>query len=651
MKPSQKDGPVGIYSHLGDDVLLVTSLRWKERLGASFEGVLDLISDDDSIDLQSMLKKVISVRIGYPEDQACWLSGFISRFESVGFQGEYVQYRATVTSTSGLLERTGGCRVFQEFTTIDIIKKIFSKQGFSGQLESKVTETYASRPYCVQYAESDIHFLHRLMEEEGIYYFFEYAKDKHTLVLADDMSAHAPPAGYDKIPYRSLSPDGLDEYLSKHISAREFGIGSVALTDYDFEKPRTPLLVSQKRNVEDSDFEWFDYPGRYLDVDAGQRLARIRTEAEDSLRSWVSFQGNCKGLRAGQVIEIEGHPADAVNQKYLITTSELSIEAASIVAGEPQEFQANCSIRCQPVLVPFRSPLHTHRPHITGPQLATVCGKDGEEIWTDSYGRIKVQFPWDRDGKSNENSSCWIRVSQAATGKNFGAMHLPRIGDEVLVEFLHGDPDQPIVTGRVFNAERMPPEELATAQAKSVFRTRSTKGGDAAAFHELTFDDTKDSESILFHSERDFLRTVENNDTLKVGFDKKSPGDRTLEIYNDQQVTIGKGSGSGSYKVTVQKDFQYEAVQGSFLLKAATSIVLECGSSKISMTPSAIEITSPSITLKADSAIQTKSVSFQTQATTVAVQADASLDLKANAQCTLSAAGNTQIKGAMVQIN
>lgn len=262
-----------------------------------------------------------------------------------------------------------------------------------------------------------------------------------------------------------------------------------------------------------------------------------------------------------------------------------------------------------------------------GPHLATVSGKAGEEIWTDPYGRIKVQFPWDRDGKSDELSSCWIRVSQAWTGKSWGAMSLPRIGDEVIVEFLEGNPDRPIVTGRVFNAERMPPEKLAAAQAKTVFRTRSTKGGDATAFHELTFDDTKDKESILFQSERDFSRIVENNDTLKVGFEKMSPGDRSVEIYNNENIKVGLGSGAGTYT-----------------LEAATSIVLKCGDSQIEMTPSGVKITASSITLKATG-------EFVTQGANVTIKADAALKLSGGASSNFESGGNVVVKGAMVNIN
>ena len=264
---------------------------------------------------------------------------------------------------------------------------------------------------------------------------------------------------------------------------------------------------------------------------------------------------------------------------------------------------------------------------MVGPHIATVSGKAGEEIWTDPYGRIKVQFPWDRDGKNDELSSCWIRVAQASTGKNWGAMSLPRIGDEVIVEFLDGDPDRPIVTGRVYNAERMPPEGLAAAQAKTIFRTRSTKGADATAFHELTFDDTKDKEQILLQSERDFVRIVENNDSLKVGFEKKSPGDRSVDIYNNEAVTVGLGSGSGSYT-----------------LEAGKSIVLRCGDSKIEMTGSSIQISAPAITLKATGELKA-------QGANLTAQADAAMKLAGGATCNLESSGTTVVKGAMVQIN
>jgi len=298
---------------------------------------------------------------------------------------------------------------------------------------------------------------------------------------------------------------------------------------------------------------------------------------------------------------------------------------------------------------------------VRGPQIATVVGKAGEEIWTDAYGRIKVQFAWDLAGQNDDASSCWIRVTQPWTGKGFGAVSIPRIGEEVIVNFIDGDIDRPIVVGRVFNADRMPPEALADGQAKTVFRTRSTKEGEIDAFHELTFDDTADAESIYLHSERDFLRVVENNDALKVGFDKQDAGDQSIEIYNDQTVQVGVGSGAGSQTVEIAKDRSVtldtgsdtltvkqgdqstEVTSGSITMEAGTAITLKCGGSSIEITPSGITIKSAQINLNGDAKVNLA-------APEISAAADGQLQLS-GMLAAVNADGELQLKGAIVQIN
>jgi type VI secretion system secreted protein VgrG len=525
------------------------------------------------------------------------------------------------------MKYSGGCRVFQELTTVEVVKKLFEEHGFSGLLEDRLSQSYVKRPYCVQYGESDQQFLQRLMEEDGIHYFFEYEQGKHTLILADDISSHKPWSDDATIPFRNVVHRGARESFNTLSAVKEFGIGTVALNDYDFQKPTSPLVVKQKSPNRDTPMEWYSFPGRYEVVDDGQRFARIRMEAEDAASDVVHMTGNACGVRSGSLFTLGDHPYETNNIQYLVTSASLNVQASSVQPADQRVFDCRVSVGCQSTKSPFRSALVTPRPVMRGPHLATVTGKAGEEIWTDSYGRIKVQFPWDREGKNDEQSSCWIRVSQSTTGKNWGTMSIPRIGEEVIVEFLDGNPDRPIVTGRVYNAQRMPPETLATAQAKTVFRTRSTKDADATAFHELTFDDTKGSESILFQSERDFTRIVENNDILKVGFEKTTPGDRTIEIYNNQKVTVGLGSGNGTYT-----------------LEAAKSILLKCGSSTIELTPQGITLTATSITLKASDALTA-------QAASVTAKSDAAMTFNAGADATLQGGGNVTIKGALVKIN
>lgn len=661
LKPSQQHAPVAIETALGEDGFILTNLNWHESLGHPFEGQLELLSPDANIELARLLKTPLAVRIDRPAGGSVWLNGFIQRLENLGPQQRLNRYRATVVSCMGLLKHSGGCRIFQEFTTIDIVKKIFSAFGFSGNLATRLSGTYNPRPYCVQYGESDFNFVSRILEEEGIYYFSEYSKEKHTLILADDVQAHRPASGNETIEYRPAGTSKMEEYLCDYSCSRQFGIGGVELCDYDFEKPKTRLNSKSLTQNGDKNWIWYHYPGNFSETDRGGQLAKIRQQALDAAGTTIALSGNVRSLRCGQTFKLRSHPIADANIEYLLTSQQLEIASSNPQSGGDGEFSFQQQVQAQPFKLPFRPQLNATRAVMSGPQVATVVGKSGEEIWTDKYGRIKVQFPWDREGKSDDHSSCWIRVAQAWTGKNWGATSLPRIGEEVIVDFLDGNPDRPIVVGRVVNADHMPPEDLAAAQAKTIFRTRSTKGGDRNCFHELTFDDTKDQESIYLHSERDFKRVVENNDVTRVGFEKKSPGDHTLEVYNDCQLRIGQGSGSGSLQIDVEKDRTVNlakgndsltVTQGNVVIKVAAgqttidsakAIELKCGESSIVIRPNEIVLSAASIKVKA-------SGELGLQGGNATLAASGNLQLK-GAIGKLAASGPLTLKGAIVQIN
>ncbi len=661
MIASQELAPVEVLCSLGKGTWQLRDLTWREQLGRPFEGQLTILSTDASIDLAKQLKSPVAIRIDIPNGGSSWLHGYVGRLENLGPEMRLTRYRATLVSCIGLLKHSGGCRIFQNQSAIDIVRKIFADRGLATTLETRLNRQYPKREYCVQYAESDFNFVTRLLEEEGIYYFFTYSKDKHALILADDVHAHRTANGNEAIEYRTGPGTRLDEYLTNFSAGSQFGTGGVELNDYDFQKPRAKLQAQQLSASADKDWRWYHHPGRYIATDRGQQLARTRQEAFDAAAAWATLEGTPRSVRCGDVFKLKNHPLAARNQEYLVTGSTCDITVAGQHSGESSSFNFEVSLTVQPSKVPFRSSRSYERPSVNGPQVATVCGKAGEEIWTDNYGRIKVQFPWDRDGKSDDHSSCWIRVAQAWTGKNWGAMSVPRIGEEVVVEFLDGDPDQPIVVGRVYNADQMPPDALAAAQAKTIFRTRSTKGGDATTFHELSFDDTKDKELIYLHSERDMKRVIENDDHTTVGFEKKSPGDQTLDVYHDQTVTIGKGSGSGSQKMIVEKDRTITIAQGNdtltvtkgnltikvsagdTLVESAKSIVLKCGNSTISMKPAEIKINSPSISICADGP-------FKAQGANSTIIASGKLSMQGGIGA-LTASGPLTVKGAIVQIN
>jgi type VI secretion system secreted protein VgrG len=618
---------IRITSPLGEDVLAVESLTWTESLGESFSGLVNLISDEGDLDLKSILRKTVTIWFATNDDAGVFLSGMVYRAENLGTDGSHFKYQLQLGSCMEALNFSGGYRIFQDMSTLDIAKKIFEERGISSNLESKTTQTYAPRSYCVQFGETDLAFLQRLFEEEGIYYFFSHKNNLHVVTLADDLSAHVPVKGYESISYRVEPHPGSDEFLCNLNQVVNYGTGKISLGDYDYEKPSLALDAVKISSAVETPLERYDFPGRYKTVDAGQKVAQIRMEAIDAQREKVTLTGNTKGLLAGYTFKLVEHPTDSLNAEYLVVSSSLTVFNRGWATGEVNHFEISNSLVCQSKKIPFRLEERAPKPRVYGPQIAKVTGKAGEEIWTDSLGRIKIQFPWDRLGTNDENSSCWVRVVQLWTGNTWGAFSLPRIGDEVVVEFVNGDPDQPLVTGRVHNAARMPPDALPGAQAKTVFRTRSTKGGDNTTFHELSFDDTLGKELIYFHSEFDFQRVVENNDTLKVGFDKKSPGDRTVEIYNNESIKVGLGSGGGTYS-----------------LEAASGITLKCGDSQIQITPQGVVISAPAITLKATG-------DLTSQGTNVTAKADAAMKISGQSALNLESPGETVVKGAMVKIN
>tara|TARA_R110002049_G_scaffold4601_2_gene31743 strand:+ start:30349 stop:32349 length:2001 start_codon:yes stop_codon:yes gene_type:complete len=666
MSITQDTRPLSIATPLGDNALVLLRVNWSEQLGRPFQGELDLVSEQGDIDPLDLLKQPVSIRVGDPSDDGSpsYLHGFISAIGQTGFNRGLYDYHATVVPWFGLLKHVGGSQIFQQQSAVDIAKAVIETRGFSGQLEDRLTQTYRERAYCVQYGESDFQFLSRLFEEEGIYYSFEYTDETHTMVLCDDVSAHNANPDMASLPYHGIEDDGSEACVSKWTDRRQFNTASYVLKDYDFQKPRAEMTVRQNASDTASEWQWYEFPGRYFETADGEHYARVLTEAASAGQQSASVEVATHGLQSGNLLTIESHPRDALNQEYLITATQIQATAPDITAGSGGGggFGFVGQLQIQPSSIPFRASHQTSRPVMPGPQIATVVGPDGEEIWTDSYGRIKVQFAWDMMGTGDDTSSCWIRVTQPWTGKGWGAVSIPRVGEEVIVAFLDGDVDRPIVTGRVFNADRMPPEALADGQAKTVFRTRSTKEGDVECFHELTFDDTKDAELIYLHSERDFQRVVENNDSLMVGFEKQDSGDQAIEIYNDQSLIVGVGSGSGSQTIEIgqdrtttidagddtltikQGDQNVNAESGAISIQAATSITLQCGDSSIQITPTGITIQSTQIDINADA-------QANIAAPEVNASADASLAISGGATAALTSDGQLTVQGAVVQIN
>jgi len=546
MAVTQKHRSIQVFSPLGDDVLWFYRMQGCEQLGRLCEFELEVLSDDPKVQPSKILGQNATVRLLLPDDSYRYFNGYVSRFGQYGTVDVYPCYRLTLKPWLWFLTRNANCRIFQQKTVPDIVKQVFRDQGFS-DFKERLSGTYRQRDYCVQYRESDFNFVSRLLEEEGIYYYFTHEKGKHTLVLADSLGAHATVSGYEAIPY--FDPGNPERRKRDHIFdwsfCNEVQPGNYVLTDYDFTKPKTDLAVkaSVQRQHARAAYECFDYPGEYLQTGDGDGYVRCRIEELQSRYETLSGKGNARGLTTGALCKLTDYPREDQNRDYLIISAHYTLKSDqyfAVSAGGTDDIY-QCAFTAIDQNHPFRPQRQTVKPIVQGPQTAVVVGPGGEEIHTDQYGRVKVQFHWDRYGKKDQSSSCWVRVSHPWAGKNWGMIAIPRIGQEVIVDFLEGDPDQPIITGRVYNAEQMPPYALPANATQTGIQTRSSKGGSGANCNELRFEDKKGSEQVYLHAEKNQDIEVENDETHWVGHDRSKTidHDETTQVKHDRTETVG----------------------------------------------------------------------------------------------------------------
>ncbi|UHD16102.1 type VI secretion system Vgr family protein [Thiocapsa bogorovii] len=545
MPLQQQNRSLSVSTPLGDDVLLLRGMTATEELGRLFEYELDLISDVIDVKHEDLLGQSVTVRLDLLDGKQRYFNGIVNRFSQVGFDGDLAVYQATLVPWTWFLTRTADCRIFQEQTVPDIVKAIFREHGYT-DFEERLSGSYRQWVYCVQYRETDFNFISRLMEQEGMYYYFTHEDGKHKLILADSYSAHGPASGADEIPY--YPPDATSLRERDHISdwsvVQAVQPGTFAHTDFDFTAPRKSLLAkrSNPKSHEHADLEVYDYPGEYVETGDGESYARVRLEELHAGYETARAEGNARGLAMGHLFNLTKYPRDDQNREYLIVSAHYRLQSDVFGSGAdlPQGDVFQCSLTAIDAQTAFRPSRTTPKPIVQGPQTAIVVGKAGEEIWTDQYGRVKVQFHWDRYGKSDENSSCWVRVSHPWAGKNWGAIAIPRIGQEVIIDFLEGDPDQPIITGRVYNGDQMPPWGLPANMTQSGILSRSTKAGSEANANAIRMEDKKGSEQLWIHAEKNQDIEVENDETHWVGNDrhKTIDHDETSHIKHDRTETV-----------------------------------------------------------------------------------------------------------------
>ena len=655
---SQQHRLLEIDTPLGKDVLLLQELSGREAVSRLFSYELDVLAyENASISFQDIVGQKVAITIQLPDGTPRYISGYVSRFT----QGDtddrfFTHYRAQVVPWLWFLTRQADCRIFQNMTPVDIISQVLNLSSFK-DFRTSLKATYPTLDYCVQYRETSFNFVSRLMEEYGIFYYFDHTvQGKHTMVLADQSSAlpacPGSPLSYD------TEVGGLDdqEAVSDWRVGQDLRTGKYTVTDYNFTTPSTSLLANEPTVVTlgaSQGLELFDYPGLYTTKDLGDTVAKLRMQEEEASYMVVTGGGNCRGLMSGYSFELKNHYRSDQNTTYVLTEVQHTASAGQTYTTTTAETQGGESysntFTCIPSSVAYHPPRVTPKPFVQGPQTALVVGKAGEEIWVDKYGRVIVQFYWDRLGQKNENSSCWIRVAQPWAGGNWGAMWIPRIGQEVIVSFEEGDPDRPLITGRVYNAEQMPPYTLPDYQTRSTFMSRSSKGGGASNYNELRFEDKMGDEQVFMNAEKDMDLRVENDSREFIG------ANRHLIVTTNQQEQIQadkhlhvqgnhfeKIDGNMSLNVVGN---QMESVTGNLSL-AVTGNQSESVTGNVSLAVTGKkDETSAAYALKTDSTIHLNAGAV------AVIEAAAGLTLKVGGSTIDMNAAGVFITGTMVFIN
>jgi type VI secretion system secreted protein VgrG len=559
MALKQANRLLNLATPLGDNELVLTGFDGDEGMSQLFRFTLQMISDNAAIPAKDILGKNVTFSIALADDSPRYFNGFVSRF-SAGDEDENGRraYTAEVVPWLWFLTRNSDSRIFQEMTVPQIIEQIFKDRGFT-DYQPKISGSHPKREYCVQHQETDFNFVSRLMEEEGIFYYFEHDNGSHKLVLGDKASAYGE-CSQKEVDYPSdFGVVAMEDHLRSWEHNYEFRTGKFAQTDYNFETPSTSLLTNAKTVMKVpgvNNFEFFEYPGVYGKKGDGQSLADLRMEEEEAPHDVVSGAGIVRAFTPGGKFTVRQHRAASEEGKSFVITRlrHVAQESMGYETGGQLGIAYENSFQCIPDKVAYRPPRTTRKPRVQGVQTAIVVGPPGEEIFPDRYGRVKVQFHWDRYGKRDDKSSCWIRVAQVHAGKGFGGIDIPRIGDEVVVSFDDGDPDCPLITGRVYHAENMPPFPLPDSKTISGMKTKTYKGG---GYNEMVMDDTPGNELIRIHGQYDQDATIEhdlrehvlnnrsrdvtNNETISIGVDRTETvgSNETLTVGINQTQTIG----------------------------------------------------------------------------------------------------------------
>ena len=671
----QANRPMSVSTPLGPDKLLLVGFEGTEQISGLFSFRLDLIAPnvgakeikfDQVLGQELTVKMLMQAADGSTTPEYRYFSGICHRFQQGDRDTVFTSFQAEIVPKFWLTTRVAQSRIFQQLSVPDILKKVLT--GLD--VEYKIEGTFEPRDYCVQYRETDFNFACRLMEEEGIFYFFKHAEGSHKLVIANTAASHADVPGVTKVQWEVAEREDREmKHVHEWAKRQEIRSGKYALWDHSFELPDNNL-ESKKNTLEsvavgtvthklkvagNENFEIYDYPGEYSQrfdgisssggeqagnvakiTPDGKRTVELRMQAETLAGLVIEGSSNCNQFTSGHKFTLEKH-FDAEGKYILTSVHHVATAGNAYRSGDGDDATYSNTFTCIPDALPFRPQRTTPKPCVMGAQTAVVVGPAGDEIFTDKYGRVKVQFPWDRESKADANSSCWLRVGTPWAGKNWGAIHIPRIGHEVIVQFLEGDPDSPIIIGSVYNASTMPPYKLPDNKTMSGIKSLSSLKG--AGFNEIRFEDKKGEEQVFIHAEKnqdirvknDRFETIVNNRHLLVKKDKfehvennrdevvdsdhkeKIGKDRHLKVVGKEAKDVG---GSLSLTVTglvseVFKADHSEGTTGKYSLKAAdvviegtSSVTIKVGGSSISIDASGITIDSPKTEVKGSATVK-----------------------------------------------
>ena len=650
--------PMTLSCGVGDK-LKFRSLVAQEEVSRLFEyQVVGECALDSAIAADDVLGKAVSVTMDLDPGVKVkrQFNGIATAFGIEGVTGQSLMaYRITVRPWLWLATRSADLRIFQDKTAVEIIKAVLA--DYPGSIVQKTNASCKKRVYCVQYRETDFDFVSRLMEEEGLFYWFAHKGGKHDMVLADHAGAHEAMTGYADIPMRVKQgalqdQQAIFEWQMRH----EIQPGKFTLRDYDFENPSVDLLTDKtgsSRQHDEAKHEVYDYPGRYTVKGDGTTRANVRLEAASALFGRYSGEGATPGLVVGGKFALIKHPRTDQNSNYIVLKTQLELRQADADSARGHDMPPiglDCKFTVQRLDEPYRPERLTRKPTVAGPQTAKVVGTGAAgDIFTDKFGRVKVQFHWDREGKKDSTSSCWMRVASPWAGNGFGMIALPRLGQEVVVDFLEGDPDQPLITGRVHNAEHMPPYVLPDNASVSTLKSRSIKGG-TADFNELRFEDKPGKEYVLLHAQKDRIEFVENTVTSQIGKDQHHTvkNNRKEKVEGEQHLTVGK-----DLKQKVNAKFSLDTAK-DILLKAGKLFSLKAGADVTAKAGTAVSLESgTAMHFKVGTALgadagQTVHIKG---GMSVVIEAGMQISIKAGASSVVLGPDGVSITGAMVKIN